>query len=94
MCIRDRGPAPHILHPLGIRAQIERLDVHIVSADPADVLIGQVLSLIHIYLAYEADKEEKLLENPKLLRTPIVRNGKKATVGYQPEVWDRWRQEG
>ncbi len=46
------------------------------------------------YLAYEADKEEKLLENPKLLRTPIVRNGKKATVGYQPEVWDRWRQEG
>ena len=36
------------------------------------------------------DKEEKLLENPKLLKTPIVRNGKKATVGYQPDVWKQW----
>ena len=42
------------------------------------------------YLAYDEDKIEKLLENPKLLRTPIVRNGKQATVGYQPEVWKTW----
>lgn len=42
------------------------------------------------YLAYEEDKLEKLLENPKLLKTPIVRNGKQATVGYQPEVWKGW----
>ena len=42
------------------------------------------------YLAYDEDKVEKLLENPKLLRTPIVRNGKQATVGYQPEVWKDW----
>lgn len=41
------------------------------------------------YLAQE-DKEEKLLENPKLFKTPIVRNGKKATVGYQPEIWKTW----
>lgn len=41
------------------------------------------------YLSPE-DKAEKLLENPRLLRTPIVRNGKKATVGYQPEVWRSW----
>lgn len=41
------------------------------------------------YLA-EEDKEEKLLENPKLLKTPIVRNGKKATVGYEPEIWNKW----
>lgn len=45
------------------------------------------------YLAYEKDKEEKLLELPKCLRTPIVRNGKKATVGYQPDVWQSWMQE-
>ncbi|MDF2541426.1 MAG: ArsC family transcriptional regulator [Herbinix sp.] len=38
----------------------------------------------------EEDKEAKLLENPKLFRTPIVRNGKKATVGYQPEIWKTW----
>ena len=42
------------------------------------------------YLAYEEAKLEKLLENPKLLKTPVVRNGKQATVGYQPEVWAAW----
>ena len=42
------------------------------------------------YLAYDADREEKLFENPALLRTPIVRNGKKATIGYCPDVWKTW----
>ena len=42
------------------------------------------------YLAYDADREEKLFENPAFIKTPIVRNGKKATVGYCPEVWKSW----
>lgn len=42
------------------------------------------------YLAYPEAKVEKLLEDPTLLKTPIVRNGKQATVGYQPEVWKGW----
>jgi len=42
------------------------------------------------YLAYEQDKQDKMLENPKLIKTPVVRNGKKATVGYCPEVWKEW----
>ena len=42
------------------------------------------------YLAYDEDKLDKLLENPKLLQTPIVRNGRQATVGYQPDVWNSW----
>lgn len=42
------------------------------------------------YLAYEEDKVEAVLENPKLLRTPIVRNGRAATVGYAPETWKTW----
>lgn len=41
----------------------------------------------------EEDKQDKLMETPKLYRTPIVRNGKKATVGYQPDVWKTWEQE-
>ena len=41
------------------------------------------------YIA-EEDKEEKILENQKVLKTPIVRNAKKATIGYQPEVWKGW----
>jgi arsenate reductase-like glutaredoxin family protein len=40
------------------------------------------------YLAY--DVEEELLIDPLLLKTPIVRNGGKATIGYQPEVWKQW----
>jgi arsenate reductase len=35
-------------------------------------------------------REEILLKNPKLFKTPIVRNGKKATVGYEPDVWVSW----
>ena len=34
--------------------------------------------------------DDKLLEDPTLLRTPIVRNGKQATVGYQPDIWKGW----
>ena len=41
------------------------------------------------YIADE-DKEEKILENQQILVQPIVRNGKKATVGYQPDVWKGW----
>ncbi len=42
------------------------------------------------YLAHDADKLDKLFEDPRLLRTPIVRNGRQATVGYQPDVWKTW----
>ena len=42
------------------------------------------------YLAYDGDKLEKLFEYPELLKTPIVRNGKQATVGYCPDVWKTW----
>jgi len=41
------------------------------------------------YIASE-DKFDKLLENQQLLKTPIVRNGRQATVGYQPDVWKGW----
>lgn len=42
------------------------------------------------YLAYDDDKIEKLLETPAMFKTPIVRNGKKATIGYQPDIWKTW----
>lgn len=46
------------------------------------------LALIQ-YIADE-DKDEKVLENQKVIKTPIVRNGKLATVGFCPEVWKGW----
>ena len=42
------------------------------------------------YLARDEDRLEKLLEDPRLIRTPVVRNGKQATVGYCPDVWKDW----
>lgn len=41
------------------------------------------------YIA-EEDKLEKILENPAVIKTPVVRNGKKSTLGYQPDVWKNW----
>lgn len=38
----------------------------------------------------EDDIEEKILENQRILKTPIVRNGKKATIGYQVDIWKKW----
>ncbi|MBQ9898385.1 MAG: arsenate reductase family protein [Ruminococcus sp.] len=38
----------------------------------------------------DSDREEKLLENPQLIVTPVVRNGKKATIGFAPDVWEMW----
>ena len=35
-------------------------------------------------------KEDKVFDDPSLMRTPIVRNGKQVTIGYCPEVWDTW----
>ena len=42
------------------------------------------------HLSCESDKEEKLFSNPEIFKTPIVRNGKKATVGFMPDVWKSW----
>ena len=55
-------------------------------ADPAD----QDYALFS-YLASAEAKLDKLYEVPELLKTPIVRNGKQATVGYCPEVWKDWK---
>ena len=38
----------------------------------------------------DADKLQKVLENPMVLRQPIVRNGQQATAGYAPETWKKW----
>ncbi len=41
------------------------------------------------YIA-EEDKLENILENQQVIKTPIVRNGKLSTIGYQPDVWKKW----
>ena len=43
------------------------------------------------YMDDPATRQEKLFENWKLLKTPVVRSGKRATVGYCPEAWAQWK---
>jgi len=35
--------------------------------------------------------EQALLDDPLLLRTPVVRSGDRATVGFQPDTWQAWQ---
>ena len=39
---------------------------------------------------YPADRLQKALENPQVFKTPVVRNGRQATVGYCPDIWKGW----
>jgi len=71
----SRGEFTSVKSAVGLEALIDR------DAPEVELLT---------YLAHTADKEEKLLEEPWLMKTPIVRNGKRATVGYCPEVWATW----
>ena len=42
------------------------------------------------YMEDRVAKEDKVFDDPALMRTPIVRNGKQVTVGYCPDVWATW----
>ncbi|MCL2235315.1 MAG: ArsC family transcriptional regulator [Defluviitaleaceae bacterium] len=42
------------------------------------------------HLARKEDIEQRLIDNPGMFKTPIVRNGKLATIGYQPDIWATW----
>ena len=42
------------------------------------------------YMDDERAKEDKVFDDTALMKTPVVRNGKQATVGYCPEIWATW----
>lgn len=71
----SKGELQSVKNAVGLAALID-------EKNPDSVLLQ--------YLAYDDAKFEKLLEDPRLLKTPIVRNGKQATVGYVPDVWKGW----
>ena len=47
-------------------------------------------ALALIQYSIESDKEKLILDNQQVLVMTIVRNGKKATIGYCPDVWKQW----
>lgn len=72
----SRGELSSVVKAAGLEAVIN-------ASHPDAVLLD--------YPAYDQDKLEKLLENSALLRTPIVRNGRQAAVGYAPDIWAGWK---
>lgn len=71
----SRGELTSVARAVGLEGLIDR-------KNPDAALVN--------YLAYDEDKLEKLFEDPRLIRTPVVRNGKQATVGYAPDIWKTW----
>ena len=69
------------------RIRFQSIDLGKYGISPGE--LKSVLNAVGLE-ALDADKVEKLLDNPRLLKTPIVRNGRQATVGYCPEVWQGW----
>ena len=43
------------------------------------------------YMDDKRAKEDKVFDSPELMRAPVVRNGKEATVGFRPEIWETWK---
>ena len=71
----SRGELTAVKNAVGLEAMIDKND--------EDYPLVQ-------YLASAEAKLDKLFDDPYLIKTPVVRNGKQATVGYCPEVWKGW----
>ena len=71
----SRGELNSVINAVGLEAMIDKSD--------EDYPLVQ-------YLASDEAKLDKLYEDAYLIKTPIVRNGKQATVGYCPEIWKTW----
>lgn len=72
----SRGELSSVKNAVGLEAMIDQ-------THPDAALLA--------HLAYDQDKLDKLFEDPTLLHTPVVRNGRQATVGYCPQVWESWK---
>ena len=46
--------------------------------------------LARIQYAADEDKLMTVLENQQIIKTPVVRNGKQSTLGYEPGIWKEW----
>ena len=82
----DTKKAERFFKERGIKYQF--IDMKEKGMSKGDGKDQEILALIK-YIADE-DKLEKVLENPQVIKTPVVRNGKQSTLGYQPDVWKGW----
>jgi arsenate reductase len=81
--LTEKGLSKGELHSVAVRVPLEQL------LDRSSPRFAQK-GLAHAWLD-PGKIEALLLADPLLFRTPIVRNGKEATVGHCPEVWRDWQ---
>jgi len=81
--LKEKGLSKGELHSVATRVPLEQL---LDRSSPRFTERG----LAHSWLN-AAKTEALLLDDPLLFRTPIVRNGREATIGYCPEVWKEWQ---
>ena len=43
------------------------------------------------YMADKRAKEDQVFDQPELMQAPVVRNGREATVGFRPDIWETWK---
>ncbi len=81
--LKEKGLSKGELHSVTVRVPLEQL---------MDRSGARFVEKGLAHASFNAAKiETLLLEDPLLFRTPIVRNGKEATVGYCPDVWKQWQ---
>ncbi len=67
-----------------------RIKVQFIDLKEKEMSKGELTSVMQAVGGIDKLLNPKLLENQQVLAEPIVRNGKKATVGYCPDVWGAW----
>lgn len=69
-----------------------RIKVQFIDLKEKEMSKGELTSVMQALIQHltPSQRFDKLLENQQVLAEPIVRNGKKATVGYCPDVWGAW----
>lgn len=88
---KERGIKPHYRELTEKGISKGELDNILRSVELDDLIDREGKQFKKRNLAYILhDVETELLEDPLLLKTPIVRNGQQATVGYQPDIWKSW----
>ena len=81
--LKEKGLSKGELHAVAVRVPLDQL---------LDRSGARFVEKGLAHASFNAAKiESLLLDDPLLFRTPIVRNGKEATVGYCPETWKIWQ---
>jgi arsenate reductase len=88
---KERGMEPHLVdlneRPLS-RGELENIAREVGAEELVDRDSKEYQRRGMAYMLF--DPIEELTRSPLLLRTPVVRCGREATVGLDPGTWSRW----